>query len=530
MNYNSKHQTPNTKHQHWQTYVLSLSQSYFHRKFHLGIISTLSFFNKCAQIFYQLFFAYFVKQLRFIFNLLLSLTKYLPCFSSLTSLWSFKLILAFPFLYALNSQALSASTAASIEGTRPYFTFDDGATKSTTIDDLLRIKLSDGTSYIKSTNLSSESNPIELPVEGQKFSDIEIVAPSTSNSININTLVSPPYDYWMDDDGDMDATASGTINVEIKDSYNTIITDRDYILEICKSPYKITLSSTSGVLKTKYGKPNSRDFVASSTSFYIKPKLKTAYTCFARPSLNPTTGPNGSEWKAGEGFALQSINKPDNNFPTTGFNGAFFDLVMKNGTAQSVIDTMGSTVNAKSGNSDIKLALSLVSSDVLRVELIGPDTVNPAPLTAPTQFEIMTGKTIIYNFVLTKWFIPTKEHSNNAVAFCSSLTGAYRVPSYPELDGNREHLENIREIIGRKISTNGIFGEWGDTTTYTKSNFTNGYYISTKAVKIPQPKPMGHPWVYIPNHMFARYDGWGAPYEDHTAYQRNDLFAICINP
>lgn len=532
MNYNYKHQTPNTK--HWQTYVLSLSQSYFHRKFHLGIISTLNFFNKCAQIFYQLFFAYFIKQLRFILNLLLSLTKYLPCFSSLTSLWSFKLILAFPFLYAFNSQALSATTAASIVGTRPYFTFDDGATKSTTIDDLLRIKLSDGTSYTKSTNSSSVSNPIILPVEGQKFTDIEIVAPSTSNSIDINTLVSPPYNYWIDDDGDTNASASGTISVQIEDSYGSTLADRDYIVEQCRAPYKITLTSSSGVLKTKYGIPDTRDFVASSTTYFISPKLRanSSFVCFAKPSLKPTSGSNGREWNSAEGFVYQSLNRPDSNFPTTGFNGAFFDLKVGSGIAQNVINTMGSTVNAKSGDSNIKLALSIVDSNALRVELIGPDVTNPAPLTSPTKFELMSGQTIIYNFVLTKWFIPTKVHSKNASSYCPSLTGNYRVPSLPDLDGSTNTIfdKHTGYFVGRKIGVNGLFGEWGDVTTYTKSNFTNGYYITSLTGFVLIPQPMGRPWKKVPTHMYVRYDGYEESLLDPNMENSTAVFTLCVNP
>ncbi|MCX8583278.1 hypothetical protein, partial [Gilliamella sp. B3372] len=62
--------------------------------------------------------------------------------------------------------------------------------------------LSDGTRYTPSTNTSSSSAPIVLPVEGQSFTDIRMLVPTNSTSVDLSTLIGPPNNYWGDDDGD----------------------------------------------------------------------------------------------------------------------------------------------------------------------------------------------------------------------------------------------------------------------------------------------------------------------------------------
>ncbi|MCX8583002.1 hypothetical protein, partial [Gilliamella sp. B3372] len=62
------------------------------------------------------------------------------------------------------------------------------------------ITLSDGTQYTPLTNTSSDSRPIVLPVEGQSFADIGMLVPTSANSVDLSTLIGPPYNYWGDDD------------------------------------------------------------------------------------------------------------------------------------------------------------------------------------------------------------------------------------------------------------------------------------------------------------------------------------------
>ncbi|MCX8583023.1 hypothetical protein, partial [Gilliamella sp. B3372] len=114
------------------------------------------------------------------------------------------------------SHALTVNTSNSIHGNEPYLTYDGGRTRAVNNDGLLGITLSDGTHYTPSTN-SSSITPISLPVEGQSFADISMFVPTNTNSVDLNSLIGPPNNYWGDDDGDSDVTATGTLSLSIVD-------------------------------------------------------------------------------------------------------------------------------------------------------------------------------------------------------------------------------------------------------------------------------------------------------------------------
>ncbi|OTQ75785.1 hypothetical protein B6C90_05815, partial [Gilliamella apis] len=73
--------------------------------------------------------------------------------------------------------ALTTKTTNIIYGSAPYLTFDGGRTRVTNTEALLRISLSDGRTFTPTTNNSSETNPIILPVTGQSFNDIGMLVP-----------------------------------------------------------------------------------------------------------------------------------------------------------------------------------------------------------------------------------------------------------------------------------------------------------------------------------------------------------------
>ncbi|MCT6886003.1 MAG: hypothetical protein M3Z47_08625, partial [Gilliamella apis] len=166
-----------------------------------------------------------------------------------------------------------------------YLTSDGGRTRVTDTDGLLGISLSNGEHYTPSDTHSSITKPIELPIAGQTFADIGMLVPTNTNSIALSSLIGTPYNYWGDDDGDgqgiNDITATGSLNLTIVDKYNQAVA-RNEVLTICKSPYKLTLSNTSGTLKTRYGIPNESRFSASNATYYINPKA-TPVICFVRP-------------------------------------------------------------------------------------------------------------------------------------------------------------------------------------------------------------------------------------------------------
>ncbi|MDF7666626.1 hypothetical protein PT273_01975 [Orbaceae bacterium ESL0727] len=215
---------------------------------------------------------------------------------------------------AFNASALSASTANAIQGTPPYLTFDGGVTKVTNVDELLAIKLSDGRRYTPSTNPSSASNPIMLPVAGQTFANVQMMVPTNVDSIALNNLIGAPYNYWGDDNGDGQGangiTATGTVTVRVYDSNNTLL-NRNAALNLCDSAYyRVELSSTAGALTTRYGYPRASNFTASNATYYIKPYVDSPYVCYAQPNLDLKVfaGANViglvNQWRKDKGFIV----------------------------------------------------------------------------------------------------------------------------------------------------------------------------------------------------------------------------------
>ncbi|MCX8586639.1 MULTISPECIES: hypothetical protein, partial [unclassified Gilliamella] len=195
------------------------------------------------------------------------------------------MVLFLPFSsHALTSQ----TTRNAIQGSAPYLTFDGGRTRAVDANGLLGITLSDGTNYTPSTNPSSSSRPIVLPVVGQSFADISMFVPTDTNSVALSTLIGPPNNYWGDDDGDSGVSATGRLSLSIVDKNGQSVS-RNSVLTICKAPYRVTLSSTNGTLSTRYGFPNRSTFSARSETYYVNPKASPV-VCFAKPNLTYGTG------------------------------------------------------------------------------------------------------------------------------------------------------------------------------------------------------------------------------------------------
>ncbi|MCX8676003.1 hypothetical protein J3U16_11960, partial [Gilliamella sp. B3023] len=278
----------------------------------------------------------------------------------------------------------SQTTANQIQGTPPYLTFDGGRTRAVDANGLLGITLSDGTKYTPSTNTSSSTTPISLPVVGQSFADISMFVPTDTNSVALSSLIGPPNNYWGDDDGDSGVSATGSLSLSIVDKNNQVVS-RNSVLTICNSPYKVTLSSTNGTLSTRYGFPNRSTFNASNVTYYVNPKVEPV-VCFVRPgSLSSWLENSPSMWDSSNGFFTQETDpsRYAQNFPTTGGNGLYFDLLI-NGVSQplswSPVSLGGITVT-----------MSNPTATSVRVTLTGPyatqsqiNSSSPIPISKPT--------------------------------------------------------------------------------------------------------------------------------------------------
>ncbi|NUF28225.1 hypothetical protein GA0061081_10833 [Gilliamella bombicola] len=433
----------------------------------------------------------------------------------LTSIFLSPLLL----LSSFSVQALSVYTSQTIEGSAPYLTFDGGRTRVTSTESLLAIELPDGTTLTPSTNPSSSTNPIRLPYAGSTLGDIDMLIPSSVNSVDLSDLVTR-YNYWGDDDGDGQGsggvTASGSISVSFTDKDSNTVSRSD-ALDKCKAPYKVTLSSVGGYLQTQYGVPNRTSFSGAMVDYYINPYDSSPSVCYARPNLllGGTTGINSNDepryagpaniWSPTKGFLTQSNDSSSygRNFPTTGANGLYFDLLIGGVDASqltwSPVTRGGITATV---TSVIAYNNWLPSVDrgkvVARVKLSGPRAIstqinsnNPSPLTPlpslPQTFELVgrdsRGNEVRYGFVLKQWFVnrgSKLDTQSNQSTWCSSL--GYRLASVSDLTNAVK--TDSPSISGALPSSSdnyymrhigaGFFTEWGYMTYSADAGFVPG--------------------------------------------------------
>ncbi|MCX8663196.1 hypothetical protein [Gilliamella sp. B2911] len=402
------------------------------------------------------------------------------------------------FFLPFSGHALTSQTTRNaIQGSAPYLTFDGGRTRAVDANGLLGITLSNGANYTPSNN-SSSTTPITLPVEGQSFADIRMFVPTDTNSVALSSLIGPPNNYWGDDDGDSGVTATGSLSLSIVDKNNQSVS-RNSVLTICNAPYRIKLSSTDGTLSTRYGFPNRSTFSARSETYYVNPKAAPV-VCFARPNLRfgklnedgislDFRGPS-SMWDPDNGFIPQSTGPSSygRNFPTTGANGLYFDLLIS-----GVSQPLSWSPVSRSG---IIATMSNSTATSVRVTLTGPyatesqhNSNNPSPISKPTlpqTFELVgrdsNGTPVVkYGFTLKQWFVnrgSKQDYYPNTLSWCNSL--GYRVPKIKDLtNANYDNLGATPSSPGvhymRHIGS-GFFTEWGSMDDYSGVGFVSSWY------------------------------------------------------
>ena len=412
------------------------------------------------------------------------------------------------FFLPFSGHALTSQTTRNaIRGSAPYLTFDGGRTRAVDANGLLGITLSNGIKYTPSTNTSSSSAPIALPAAGQSFADIRMFVPTDTNSVDLSTLIGPPNNYWGDDDGDSDVTATGRLSLSIVDKNGQSVS-RNTVLTTCtdSAPYRVTLSSTNGALSTRFGFPNRSTFSARSVTYYVNPKPGSSVCVkFARPNLNWGTGNNAgpsSIWSSSNGFLTQSTGPSSygRNFPTTGANGLYFDLLIT-GSSQPL-----SWSPVSHGGITATMTNSPVITGGVRVTLTGPyatqsqkDSSNPGPISKPTlpqTFELVgrdnNGIPVVkYGFTLKRWFVnrgSKVDSYSNTLSWCNRI--GYRLPRVRDLTNAScpTSHSRCRGSVGATPSSpgnyfmrhigSGFFTEWGKMDTYSGVGFGHWYWTS----------------------------------------------------
>ena len=450
---------------------------------------------------------------------------------------------------SFTNYALTTTTTNIIYGSAPYLTFDGGRTRVTNTEALLRISLSDGRTFTPTTN-DSERNPIVLPVVGQSFNDIGMLVPRDTDSIALSSLIGTPYNYWGDDDGDGQGvngvTATGSLKLTIVDNDNNSVA-RNEVPTICKAPYKLTLSNDEGTLKTRYGVPNESRFTEGNATYYINPKAAPVI-CFAKPSLHNvshnTPGPVNI-WNLDKGFLIQSVTPSSygSNFPTTGANKLYFDLIIGGSNAQALSW-------APVSHGGITATMTYSTSNEVRVTLTGPAVTDPnqwesenpdriARLSLPQVFELVgrdsSGNAVVkYGFELKQWFANRGDYTSNLSSLSSwcNKIGGYRVPNVKDLTnsfcrGNNtedacndlvEATPSSPDVFFSRYIGAGFFTEWGSMLYYLDTNF---YFVSYWA----SDKTNNN------QYSFYVHSDWGTMYSYPTiAVENTKLFGVCVYP
>ncbi|SCC10301.1 hypothetical protein GA0061081_1061, partial [Gilliamella bombicola] len=386
------------------------------------------------------------------------------------------------------------------------------------------------------TNPSSAANPISLPYVGSNLGHITMVVPSSQSSISMNDLV--VQGNWEDDDGDGQGTngvtASGSISVSFTDKDGNTV-NRSDALDICNAPYRVRLISTGGSLTTQYGVPRSSNFGGAMVDYYINPYNTVARVCYARPNLlmggttihsndEPRFAGSANIWSPVKGFLTQSTSSSsyDQNFPTTGADGLYFDLdiggvdgsqltwsVVTNGSISATVSWIkprSGSFTAPDGN--ILQADEWIrdkSSYVTRVMLRGPrassnqiDSDSPSRLSVPSlpqTFELVgrdgRGNEVRYGFVLKQWFVHSgvsERNQFNLSSWCRNL--GYRIAKVNDLTNavcSGWHSGYwCQGAVGATPSSGfngyqrhigaGFFTEWGVMYIYADVGFADHFY------------------------------------------------------
>ncbi|OTQ80262.1 hypothetical protein [Gilliamella apis] len=445
--------------------------------------------------------------------------------------------------------ALTTKTTNIIYGSAPYLTFDGGRTRVTNTEALLGITLSDGRTFTPTTNNSSSTNPIVLPVAGQSFNDIGMLVPRDTDSIALSSLIGTPYNYWGDDDGDGQGvngvTATGSLRLSIVDKNGRTVA-RNEVLTICddKAPYKLTLSNTNGTLKTRYGVPNESRFTAGNVTYYINPKETTPKICYARPDLG-AMGFSAAVWVWDKGFLPQSFTPSSYglNFPTTGAHNLDFRLDISGVSRQALswapVSHGGITATmTNSTSTSVKVTLTgPVVTDPNQWRSDNPDRIDRPSL--PQTFELVgrdsSGNAVVkYGFELKQWFANRGDHTSNLSSLSSwcNKIGGYRVPNVKDLTnsfcrGNNtedacndlvEATPSSPDVFFSRYIGAGFFTEWGSMLYYLDTNF---YFVSYWA----SDKTNNN------QYSFYVHSDWGTMYSYPTiAVENTKLFGVCVYP
>ncbi|MWP77865.1 MULTISPECIES: hypothetical protein [unclassified Gilliamella] len=403
--------------------------------------------------------------------------------------------------------AISSTTSQTIQGTKPLFF----ATETTKNKLGFSYKENDY-SELKGNITSDKTKYFD---ENTKLSDFVIKSYFTPRTSKDDLK----GDYF-DSDGDaFDPVTPITSDLTHvwKDSSGKTIDQADYDNIACshnkyKMPLQLEITAKDIQVKTEYGDPKESDPVSSISKTY---QIAIAKTCFAKPNginLDPKTqwrsvkndkSENDAKWNL-TGAGLNGIDKDKPNpevggghtddyvinqgfkvepkvankhFPTTGFPGAQFQLVM-GGIQQDYTFTS--------------------SSDQAPVDKDGIVTLKGPVKEVTISAKLKSDSNIHYDykFTLDLWVEPQSGYAANQAEARSKCTSPMQLLERKDLNNASIFASaNLNNHQGRKynIFTRGIglgvLGEWGRPLkaaygvippTYPQSNWNFGWYFTNE--------------------------------------------------
>lgn len=430
---------------------------------------------------------------------------------------------------------ISAITSQTIQGTKPYFVLIDGTTRTPlkSINELLGFGYIDKDGNTKTAD-SSIAGTIVMVHKDMTVDQLITLVARDGITYDLNGVLASSGAKLGIDDKDGDATgviAYGGYSAKLtKNGALVSATDTNKFDEC--SVYQLELKTindeTLGKIRaaTEYGNPKYQDYTANTDNTVIYTLATSVpHACYAQPNLMNGTGTYAGavEWDSAKGFLSASTtvyptaNNTGKNFPTTGFNHAYFNLTLGGTTAKQVIFAttastgLSGTYTPVGSSVSVELSASDEKTNILKVKLLGPhdgDNHASIPKHVPTQFDLKSSTTnIVYSFKIDKWFIAkqnsspyssdnrSSSHVNTATAanetpkYCASLGGGgnkYRVPS---VLGDYTNA-NVTVSVGGNTGGNykreiggGLFAEWGYTYNdyYTNSDIEESYYWASES-------------------------------------------------
>ncbi|RKS87196.1 hypothetical protein DES39_0415 [Orbus hercynius] len=374
--------------------------------------------------------------------------------------------------------SLSISTTKTIQGDKPTFTPE--------IEENINNFVLFGLNYTDPDTLNTvsyydNSDISNIGVRGSyPFYDLFSIAP----------IKQPTEDQYANIDGDLfkELIASSALTMQW---FYTNVSGQEVLFTPSKSdtfcnlysagkegPYKVKIFGDL-VLRSHYGDPSENTYPNETVS--TQPSI--TYTilndpgiCYAKPALTPSTalGVSASQWDAKSGFLIQSLNSPEKNFPSTGFYGAKFDLLLaKSGLAANYdwsITKGSELVNISVDSSGVHLVFNKIaasSTDLYWNYIMSTD-----------GYEVVVegihrtkGYSIKYPFKLTKWFSGwSKANLDNAtigyrgdakeiIQGCASLSGKYKISEASHVSNAPYNTASSGVSYTREVGT--LLGEWG---------------------------------------------------------------------